>query len=278
MYVEHLRIPIGSGSLHTERVGRGGPPVVLLHGFGTSSFLWRRLAVALANNGYTALAFDLLGHGESDRPPDVRYGLEAQAEYLTRALAALRLPAVTVVGQDVGGLVGLLLGTAQGARVSSTVLLEPPDPDDLPGAEIRTLQRASARVALNTQTLFGSLHLLEPLLKAGVTDADRMPERLVARYVAPFVGVEGLRALLQRAAAVELTPVGRGRISQATGAVLVLQAEGGSPRPSLSWPTVLPAAQVVVERLAGVGRLIPEDAPEALEPRILAWLTAQRNH
>ena len=63
MYVEHLRIPIGSGALHVERVGRGGPPVVLLHGFGTCAFLWRRLSPALAMAGYTAIAIDLLGHG-----------------------------------------------------------------------------------------------------------------------------------------------------------------------------------------------------------------------
>ena len=38
MYTEHLRIPVGAGAQHIERVGRGGKPIVLLHGFGTSAF------------------------------------------------------------------------------------------------------------------------------------------------------------------------------------------------------------------------------------------------
>ena len=100
MYTEHLRIPVGAGSLHAERVGRGGHPVVLLHGFGTCSFLWRALAPRLADHGYTAIALDLLGHGESDRPLDMSFGLAAQAEYVERALTALRLPAVSLIGQD----------------------------------------------------------------------------------------------------------------------------------------------------------------------------------
>jgi pimeloyl-ACP methyl ester carboxylesterase len=61
MYTEHLRIPVGAGSLHVERVGRAGPAVVLLHGFGSCSFLWRAVAPRLADAGYTALAIDLLG-------------------------------------------------------------------------------------------------------------------------------------------------------------------------------------------------------------------------
>ena len=44
MYTEHLRIPVGVGFLHVERTGRGGPPVILLHGYGTCTFLWRAIA------------------------------------------------------------------------------------------------------------------------------------------------------------------------------------------------------------------------------------------
>jgi len=277
MYVEHLRIPIGAGSLHAERVGRGGAPVVLLHGFGTCAFLWRRLAPTLAMAGHTAVAIDLLGHGESDRPPDIPYGLEAQAEYLARAIAALRLPAVTLVGQDIGALVVLLLASTPGLRTESVVLLGPADPDDLPGSEIRAMQRAAAKIVLSANTLFGALPLLQPLLRAGVTADDRMPDRLVARYLAPFVGAEGLRDLLQRAGAVELSPEGRARLATVTAPVLVVEGGADTPRPSLSWPSVLSGTSVTVQRIPGAGRLLPEDAPAELEAALTAWLGAQRN-
>lgn len=277
MYVEHLRIPIGVGSLHAERVGRGGAPVVLLHGFGTCAFLWRQLAPTLAMAGHTAIAIDLLGHGESDRPADVSYGLEAQGEYLTRALAALRLPAATLVGQDIGALVALLLASTPGVRIDSVVLVGPADPDDLPGPEIKAMQRAAAKIVLSANTLFGALPLLQPLLRAGVTADDRMPDRLVARYLAPFVGAEGLKELLQRASALELSPDGRARLATVTAPVLVLEGEADTPRPSLSWPTVLASTSVTVQRVPSAGRLVPEDAPAALASALQSWLTAQRN-
>ncbi|MEQ1691268.1 MAG: alpha/beta fold hydrolase [Gemmatimonas sp.] len=272
-----MRIPVGSGALHAERFGRGGPPVVLLHGFGTCTFLWRRLAPSLAAAGYTAIAIDLLGHGESDRPDDAGYTLAAQSEYVARAVAALRLPAVTIVGQDIGGLVALLLAASPRARVDGVVLLSPSDPDDLPGAEIRSLQRSSARVALNANTLFGAQPAIAPLLQAGVATPEHMPDLLVARYLAPFVGTDGLRQLLQRAAAVELSEDARKRIEVVSCPVLAVNGDAGAPRPSLSWPSLLPSADVTVQRLGRVGWLLPEDAPDALRYLLLDWLDGQRN-
>ena len=83
--------------------------MVLLHGFGTCAFLWRGVAPRLANAGFTALSFDLMGYGESDRPEDSGYGVVAQAEYLDLALTALRLPRAVIVAQDVAALVGVQL-------------------------------------------------------------------------------------------------------------------------------------------------------------------------
>jgi len=53
--------------------------VLLVHGFPTSSFLWRAIAPRLAEAGHTAFAIDLLGYGESDRPLDGDYSIAAQA-------------------------------------------------------------------------------------------------------------------------------------------------------------------------------------------------------
>jgi pimeloyl-ACP methyl ester carboxylesterase len=227
--------------------------------------------------GYTALAIDLLGHGESDRPDDASYALDAQAEYIGRALAVLRLSAVSLIGQDIGALVGLLVAATPRLEVERVCLLSPPDPNDLPGAEIRSLQRLSARVALQSNTLFGAQPALAPLLRAAVSAPEHMPDLLVARYLAPFVGHDGLSQLLQRASAVELSAAGLSRLASVAAAVLVVDGEADPPRPSLSWGAVLPAATVTVRRIAG-GRLLGEDAPSALAELIIDWLPGQRNH
>src|SRR5688572_12727238 len=81
-----LRIPVGPGAVHVERYGHGGPGIVLLHGFGTSSFVWRAIAPRLALAKHTAFAIDMLGYGESDRPFGEDFGIAAQAEHLDRAM------------------------------------------------------------------------------------------------------------------------------------------------------------------------------------------------
>src|SRR5690606_30457899 len=109
MHPDQLRIPVGPGAVHVDRYGHGGTPIVLLHGFGTSSFLWRHVAPRLARLGHTAFAIDMFGYGESDRPWDSDFGVAAQAEYLDRALTSLRVGRPIVVGVGLGGAVALRL-------------------------------------------------------------------------------------------------------------------------------------------------------------------------
>ncbi len=275
MYTEHLRIPVGVGFLHVERTGLGGPPVVLLHGFGTSAFLWRAIAPRLADAGYTAVAVDLLGSGESERPAIASYGMAVQAEYVARVLSALRLPAATIIGQDVGGVVALLLAAQRPSRVRQVALVSPPDVDDLPGPDIRALQRASARAALRSNALFGALPLLEPFLHAAVSELHRMPDRLVGRYLAPFVGRDGVSHLLWLASAIELSDAELSLLAQVQAPVLLVHGEGDQSN-NASGPPRLNARLVgtvsTAATIAHAGRLIAEDQPIALTSALLAWL------
>lgn len=275
MYTEHFRIPVGAGSLHAERVGRGGHPVVLLHGFGTCSFLWRALAPRLADHGYTAIALDLLGHGESDRPLDMSFTLAAQAEYVERALTAMRLPAVSLIGQDVGGVVALLLAAQRSRRVQQLAIINPPDLNDLPGPEIRTLQRTSARAALSANSLFGALTLLEPLLRAGVAEPANMSDRLVARYLAPWVGSDGVGELLQMAAAIDLPVDDRPWLRDVKAPTAIIHGaldRWTTPDVVQGLVPLLSATQPAVRTIASAGRLVAEDAPEELLAFALGWL------
>lgn len=281
VYTEHLRIPVGAGALHVERLGRAGPGVVLLHGFGTCAFLWRAVAPVLAEAGCTVVSVDLLGHGESDRPPDAAFGMWAQAKYLERALTALRLPAVTVVGQDFGALVAMQLAAQHPRRVQRLGLLEPLDLDDLPGAAIRSLQRASALSALSANTLFGARPLLDPLLLAGVSAPARMPERLRLRYLAAFVDQGGAADLLRLASSVTLTEESITTLDVWRGEVLLWCGGGATPRAHdasaqrlAGWRAALPHATVrpmVTNHPPGL--LVAEEAPAALASALRAWIT-----
>ena len=77
--------------------------------------------------------------------------------------------------------------------------------DEVPASDIRTLQRNTARFAFRlSRGVLGVAPLLGSLLEGSVASLAHMPDRLVARYLAPYVGREGVSHLLALARAVEL--------------------------------------------------------------------------
>lgn len=271
MRADHLRIPVGPGSVHVERYGHGGTPIVLVHGFGASSFLWRGVAPDLALGRHTAFAIDLLGSGESDRPIEADYGIAAQSEYLDRALTVLRVARAVVVGVDVGGAVAMRLAATRPDRVRGLVLVNPVAFEDLPGKDIRTLQHNTARFAFRlTRGVFGAAPLLTPLLRGSVADPAHMPDRLVARYLAPFVGRDGVAHLLDLARSIRVEEVEELDLASIHAPTLVVWGEA-DPWRARDIPTrllhAIRGSRLV--RLPNVGRLVPEEDPETLARLIL---------
>ncbi|MEO6878006.1 MAG: alpha/beta fold hydrolase, partial [Gemmatimonadaceae bacterium] len=190
--------------MHVERYGHGGAPVLFVHGFGTCSFLWREIGPALAMANRTAFAIDLFGYGESDRPFDAQYGIAAQSDYLDRALTALRLTKATVVGIDLGGAVAMHLAFNRPERVEKLVLINAIAFDDVPADDIKSMQRNTARYALKiSRGVLGAAPLMRELLEKSVADKVNMPDALLARYLAPYVGQDGLNHLLALARSVD---------------------------------------------------------------------------
>jgi pimeloyl-ACP methyl ester carboxylesterase len=109
-------------------VERGeGPPVLLIHGFGTNTFTWRRIAPDLARD-HKVIAVDLKGFGRSDKPFDKRYSAADQAELLTQLILERDLRDLTIVGHSYGGGIALLLAleadTRLKGRLSKLILLD----------------------------------------------------------------------------------------------------------------------------------------------------------
>lgn len=104
-----------------------GPPVLLIHGFGTNTFTWRHVAPDLARD-HRVIAVDLKGFGRSDKPFDRRYAASDQAELLTQLILDRDLRDLTLVGHSYGGGVALLLALDMDARlkgrISRLVLLD----------------------------------------------------------------------------------------------------------------------------------------------------------
>lgn len=114
---------------HVERRGTGGPPLVLVHGFGINRRSWYDVAPHLAARGTLHLV-DLIGCGASPAPADWPYTIESQARALMAYLDARRLDDLVLVGHSYGGgvvlmLLYLLRERGETARVQRLVLLAP---------------------------------------------------------------------------------------------------------------------------------------------------------
>jgi pimeloyl-ACP methyl ester carboxylesterase len=271
-----LRIPVGPGSLHVERYGHGGAPIVLVHGFGTCSFLWREVGPALAVANRTAFAIDLFGYGESDRPFDAQFGIAAQSDYLDHALTALRLSRATVVGVDLGGAVAMHLAFNRPERVERLVLINAIAFDDVPADDIKTMQRNTARFALRiSRGVLGAAPLMRELLEQSVADKANMPDGLIARYLAPYVGDDGLNHLLALGRSVtdeDMLDVDLGLIDCPTLIIWGDQDPFVSPKLGDTLADTVPGSRLV--RLPGTGRLVPEEAPDTLANMILEFVGA----
>jgi pimeloyl-ACP methyl ester carboxylesterase len=261
--------------MHVERFGHGGTAVILIHGFGTSSFLWRNVAPAITDAGHTAYAVDLFGHGESDRPIDADFGIAAQAEYLDAAMTALRVARGLVVGIDIGGDVALRLAATRPERVEKLVLVNTPAFDEIPARDITQMQRSTAKFAFRTtRGVLGAAPLIEGVLKGSVTDPEtRMPVKLIARYLAPFAGRDGVNHLLTLASSITADDMEDIELQTIHVPTLVVWGEEDQwvdRKMADRLVNALPDGRLV--RLPGNARLIPEENPEQMISLLLDFM------
>lgn len=97
-----------------------GPPLLLIHGFGASTYTWRHVAPELAKS-YRVIAVDLKGFGQSDKPFDGRYSVYDQAELLAQLIEDKDLRDLTLVGHSFGGGVALLLALEANRRLDGRI-------------------------------------------------------------------------------------------------------------------------------------------------------------
>jgi haloalkane dehalogenase len=118
-----MELPDG-GLIHYLDEGEG-PPVLMVHGNPSWSFMYRSLVKALSPN-YRCLVPDHLGMGLSSRPGDGEYGfrLADRLSDLSAFMASLNLTEpVHVVGHDWGGPIGFGWAGANPAKVASITVL-----------------------------------------------------------------------------------------------------------------------------------------------------------
>jgi pimeloyl-ACP methyl ester carboxylesterase len=104
-----------------HRVGGTGTPVLLVHGFPTSSWDWARLWPALAAD-HRVLTLDLIGYGFSAKPADFTYSVMAYADLIEALLAREGVTRYHLVAHDLGDTVAQELLARKAPLLSLTLL------------------------------------------------------------------------------------------------------------------------------------------------------------
>ena len=126
--VQYRTVNTPAGPLRLAVMDRGkGRPLLLLHGFATSSFTWQAIVPELSKNN-RVIAVDLRGFGASDKPLDDHYSIFDQADAIAAFIEQENLKDLTIVGHSFGGGVTLALALKSAghahSRIHSIVLID----------------------------------------------------------------------------------------------------------------------------------------------------------
>jgi haloalkane dehalogenase len=194
-------IQAGDLTLGYRELG-SGPPVLMLHGWPTSSFLWRDVMppIAKANR---AIAMDLPGFGASDKPLGVRYDFELFERAIDDFLDALGVDQVAIAVHDLGGPIGLHWALHRPERVTRVALLNTlvyPEFSEAVLAFIRACTEPASRKFLT------SPEGLEAAMRLGLAGDDHLTEEALAGVREPFATDDSREALAD--AGIGLRPEG----------------------------------------------------------------------
>lgn len=117
-------IDVDGVRVHYQEAGdEHAPALVLIHGFASSTLVWSKVFLKLAEAGYRVIALDLLGYGYSAKPRNGEYTIAGQAKLLTRLLDKLGIRRAIFVGSSYGGAVATTCALDYPDRVEKLILV-----------------------------------------------------------------------------------------------------------------------------------------------------------
>jgi pimeloyl-ACP methyl ester carboxylesterase len=164
---EHSKFTeVGSVRVHYQEAGgKTGRPIVLLHGFASSTLVWSKVFLNLAEAGFRVIVPDLLGYGYSGKPRNGEYTIEGQAKLVVGLLAQMGIERATIVGSSYGGAVAATCALDYPGQVERLVLVGTVN-NDRP-LQFKLMRVFGSRVigGLISPLLIGSRRLLRMRMK-----------------------------------------------------------------------------------------------------------------
>lgn len=279
---EEVKAGLPAGSLievdgrlaHVVRSGEG-EPVVLLHGFGGSTYSWRHVAAALADE-YLLIAVDLNGFGYTERSRGpAAYTVAGQLALVVGVMDALGLDSAHVAGHSYGGALALHLAWRHPDRVRSVTLV-----DSAGVAYPWERRHASAAITPLTYLFVRTRAIKRDAVVVGLersfADDSRITPELVDAYY-ERIRIEGVSRAFRGLTVPTSEPRDLPDLARLDLPVLIVwgaEDELTLPEAGREAAEIIPGAEF--ELLDGVGHLPLEESPGKLAELMRAFLA--RNH
>jgi pimeloyl-ACP methyl ester carboxylesterase len=144
--------------------GEGDRTLVLVHGLLMNRHMYDQLAPEMASRGFRVITVDLLGHGSSDQPADMRaYSMSAFSDQVAALCEHLELDRPVVGGTSLGANVSLEMATRH-PKAARAVFIEMP-----------VLDNALVAAGLIFLPILLALRVGKPVLRGVATLANRVP-------------------------------------------------------------------------------------------------------
>jgi len=272
------RFTCSGGELAYRDVASGrddGPALVLLHGFPTSSYLWREF-IPLLSGRFRVIAPDLMGWGDSVAAATSSLDIAAQAGYVGELVTHLGIERFAVVGHGAGGGVAQLMAL-DGEGVDAMILLDAIAFDGWPSGSIRETQ---ARLAESQGPPDPDLvdAVVRTAFEVGTKRRGRPSEGDLEEFVRPWRTGDGPARFARAINGLD----GRGLtgrdedLSRIAFPVLILWGEEDPFLPAALGERLneaMPSSTLGL--LPGVGHYLTEEVPETIGPMIAEYLRAR---
>jgi pimeloyl-ACP methyl ester carboxylesterase len=186
------RVTLSGGEISYDVLGYG-PPLILVHGTPSRSYIWRNVAPRLADR-FTVHVFDLLGFGQSERREGLDVSIKAQARLLAELIEVWGLENPSVAGHDIGGGIVLRAHLLEGVPFGCIALID--------SVVLRPWITPTTRHVKAHLDVYGTMPsaVFEALVASHLSTATYRPmgEDAVATYLEQWRGEFGQKIYLQK--------------------------------------------------------------------------------
>jgi pimeloyl-ACP methyl ester carboxylesterase len=284
-------IDTGAVRFEVDTAGEAGSDrlALLLHGFPESSYSWRYQLPALARLGYKVWAPNQRGYGRTTRYPRISdYRLELLVDDTARLVDASGCKSVTLIGHDWGGIVAWYAALSGVRPLERLIVMNLPHP-----TRMRQGLRTWAQLRRSWYVFFFQIPwLAETLLslrgaravgeaiRGMAVDKSRFPEEVLAVHKGKAAQPGATRAMVNWYRAALRTGRRFQRLVESppileVPTLMIWGEQDAALGKELTYGTEELVSNLTLRYLPGVSHWVQQEAPEAVNGMIEAWLTGK---